>query len=76
MARAYVRICIHPGHELAIRETLRKEPKVISAEVTAGEQDMIALIKGDSFEDILDTVVKKVRHLEGVKITWTNFILE
>ncbi|MHC5059255.1 MAG: Lrp/AsnC ligand binding domain-containing protein [Planctomycetota bacterium] len=76
MARAFVRICITPGFEVKIRDALRTLPEVVSADVTAGEQDLIALIKGNSFEDILNTVVTKVRSREGIKITWTNFILE
>lgn len=76
MASAYVRICIHPGHEKKLREYLRTQPEFVSAEITAGEQDMIARVKGDSFEAILNTVVAKIRVQEGVKITWTNFILD
>ena len=76
MARAYVRICIHPGHERELRSYLRSQPEVVSAEITAGEQDMIAQIKGDNFEAILNMVVSKIRVQEGVKITWTNFILD
>ena len=76
MARAFLRICINPGFEKKLRDHLRAIPDVVSADITAGEQDMIALVKGNSFEDILHTVVSKVRSQEGVKITWTNFILE
>ena len=76
MARAFVRICIHPGHEKKLRDHLRSQPEFLSADITAGEQDMIAQVKGDSFEAILNTVVNKIRSQEGVKITWTNFILE
>jgi hypothetical protein len=76
MAKAFVRICIHPGFEKKLRDHLRSHMEFVSADITAGEQDMIALVRGDSFEDILNTVVTKIRNEEGVKITWTNFILE
>ena len=76
MARAFVRVCIHPGHERRVRDSLRKEPEVVSADITAGEQDLMVLIKGDTFEAILNSVVSKIRPQEGVKITWTNFILD
>ena len=76
MARAYVRICITPGFEKKIRDALRTLPEITAADITAGEQDVIALVKGDTFEAILDTVVTKIRTREGMKITWTNFILE
>ncbi len=76
MARAFVRVCIAPAYEERIRDTLRTEPEVISADITCGEQDLMAVVKGESFEEILNTVVTKIRPLQGVKITWTNFILE
>jgi len=76
MARAFVRVCIMPGHETTVRDQLRGEPEVVSADITAGEQDLMVLLTGESFEGILKTVVAKIRPKEGVKITWTNFILE
>lgn len=76
MAKAFVRICINPGFERKLRDFLRTQPEFVSADITAGEQDMIAQVKGESYEAILNTVISKVRTQEGVKITWTNFILE
>ena len=76
MARAFIRICINPGFEKKLRDYLRTLPEIASADITAGEQDCIALVKGKSFEEILSFVVGKVRPREGIKITWTNFILE
>jgi len=75
MARAYVRVCINPGFEKKIQEATVKCKGVISADLTAGEQDMIVLVEGKNFESILDFVVKKIRKQAGVKITWTNFIV-
>lgn len=75
MAKAYVRVCIDPGFEKKIKEDLIQFPEVISAELTAGEQDMIVLIEGSSYEEILNFVIKKIRKKAGVKITWTNFVV-
>ncbi|MFB3850481.1 MAG: Lrp/AsnC ligand binding domain-containing protein [Acidobacteriota bacterium] len=76
MARAYVRVCIDPGFEKKIKEDLTQMAEVISAELTAGEQDMIVIVEGESYEKILDFVIKKIRKKAGVKITWTNFVVE
>lgn len=76
MARAYVRICIDPGFEKKIKEDLTQCPEVLSAELTAGEQDMIVYVEGENYEAILDFVIKKIRRKAGVKITWTNFVVE
>jgi DNA-binding Lrp family transcriptional regulator len=76
MARAYVRICIDPGFEKKIKEDLVQMAEVVSAELTAGEQDMIVIVEGESYEGILDFVIKKIRKKAGVKITWTNFVVE
>lgn len=76
MARAYVRVCIDPGFEKKIKDDLTQMAEVISAELTAGEQDMIVIVEGESYEKILDFVIKKIRKKAGVKITWTNFVVE
>lgn len=76
MARAYVRVCIDPGFEKKIKEDLTQIAEVVSAELTAGEQDMIVIVEGKSYEEILDFVIKKIRKKAGVKITWTNFVVE
>ena len=76
MAKALIRICVVVGKERKIRDSLRKLKEVKMAEITAGEQDVVAIVEGKSFEDILKTVTSKVRKNDGIKITWTNFILD
>ena len=76
MARAYMRVCIDPGFEKKIKDDLTQLPEVVSAELTAGEQDMIVIVEGKDYEGILDFVIKKIRKKAGVKITWTNFVVE
>lgn len=44
--------------------------------MTTGGQDILALIEADSFEDILQVVVDKLRTLKGVKNTVTDLVLE
>ncbi len=76
MAKAYVRICVNVGKEKELRDEIRTYPEVKSADITAGEQDIIALVEGKSYEDILETVVKKIRKNPNIKVTWTNFVVE
>ena len=76
MARAYVRITTGIGDEIAVRDSLRKLPEVIRADITAGEQDIICLVESESVESILEVVVSKIRTIEGLQGTMTNPILE
>ncbi len=76
MSKAYLRICAEVGKEKSIRDSLREYDRVLSADVTSGEQDVIALVEDSSLEDILDFTVEEVREHDGIKITWTNPILD
>ena len=76
MPKALIRICVQVGKERKLRDALRKLKEVKLAEITAGEQDVIAIVQGRSFEDILKTVTAKIRKHDGIKVTWTNFILD
>ncbi|MBN1827283.1 MAG: Lrp/AsnC ligand binding domain-containing protein [Candidatus Eisenbacteria bacterium] len=76
MARAYLRINTDIGREVEVRNRLREVPEVLSVDITAGEQDIICLVEGDSVDSILDLVVSKVRGIEGIQGTTTNLILD
>ncbi len=76
MSKAYVKIWVVPGREKDAVKDLRKLKCVLSADLTAGEQDMIALVQGKSYEDILQIVVKQIRTLKSVRNTVSNLVLE
>ncbi|HPR65209.1 MAG TPA: Lrp/AsnC ligand binding domain-containing protein [Thermoanaerobaculia bacterium] len=76
MAKAFVRVCVEVGKERGVRDGLRLFDEVEMAEMTSGEQDVIAIVHGSSFEDILTFVQSRLRQFTGIKVTWTNFILE
>ena len=76
MLKAYVKIWVYPGKEKEAVRDLRRLKCILSADLTAGEQDMIALVQGKSYEDILQTVVKQVRTLKSVRNTVSNLVLE
>lgn len=76
MAKAYLRIIVEAGKERQVRDALRKISGVKSADLTTGEQDVIALIEGKSVEELLKTVIDNVRKTSGVRETVTNLVME
>ncbi len=76
MARAYLKIEVEMGKERSVRDALLKFDEVKGAELTTGGQDVLAVIEADSFEDILQVVVDKLRTLKGIKNTVTDLVLE
>jgi DNA-binding Lrp family transcriptional regulator len=76
MARAYLRIKVEMGKERSVRDALLKFDEVKGAELTTGDQDVLVLIEADSFEDILQVVVDKLRTVKGIKSTVTDLVLE
>lgn len=76
MARAYLKINVDGGKESKVKEALLKVKGVKSADLTTGEQDVICLLEGDSYKDVLKLIVEKIRKINGVRETVTNLILE
>jgi len=76
VARAYLKIKVEMGKERAVRDTLLRFSEVKSAEITTGDQDILALVEADTYEDILLAVVDRLRALKGIISTVTDLILE
>ena len=76
MASAYLKIMLEPGREEVVKAALSKISQIKRADITSGEQDLICLIEGVSYEEILDLVVKKIRLIEGITNTVTDLILK
>jgi len=76
MAKAYLKINVVPGKEKIIRGALTETKGVKEAYITTGDQDIIALVEANNFTDLLKLVVSKLRVIEGITKTDTNFILE
>ncbi len=72
MARAYLKIFIDPHAEETILEDLLKIPEVKLADLTVGEQDVIAVLESDSFDDIVQVVLGQIRNIPGISRTITN----
>ena len=76
MAKAYVMFWTESGREENVKNQLRENPKVLSADLTTGDQDIIAMVEGDSVEEILNMIVGQLRGIGGVTKTTTNLVLE
>ncbi|MCK4245039.1 MAG: Lrp/AsnC ligand binding domain-containing protein [Candidatus Omnitrophica bacterium] len=76
MAKAYLKVIVEAGKEKEIKEALLKVSGIGSVDLTAGEQDIIAVITAGSYEEILKLVVNSIRPIAGIKSTSTNLVLE
>ena len=76
MAKAYLKVSVVPGKEKIISGAMAGIKGVKQAYMTAGEQDIIALVEADNFKDLLNLVLTKLRVIEGITKTDTNLILE
>jgi DNA-binding Lrp family transcriptional regulator len=76
MAFAYVMFWTDSGREENVKNALRKHESVIKADITTGDQDIIALVQGESYEQILNLIVGQLRGMPGVQKTTTNLVLE
>lgn len=76
MAKAYVKVWVQPGMEKEVQRELLDVDEFMTADITAGEQDMICLVEAGSYDELLTTVMAKLRAMKGVTRTVTNLILE
>ena len=72
MARAYLRVWVESGHEDAVRMGLLETAGVSAADLTAGDQDIMAVVEADTYEDLLQIVLGQVRTMKGVQRTVTS----
>lgn len=76
MAKAYLKILVEAGMERAVCDSLRKLPEVKSADLTTGDQDIIAVVESSGYETLLRTIVEKLRHIKGIASTSTSLVLD
>lgn len=76
VARAYVKINVAAGKEHEVKEALLKRSEVRSADLTSGDQDLIALVEAETFDELLDLTLNQLRTIEGVTGTVTNLIID
>ncbi len=76
MAKAYLKIEVEAGKERSVRDALLRFDEVKGADLTTGGQDILASVEADSYEDILQVVIDRLRTLKGIKSTVTDLVLE
>ena len=73
MARAYLKIWAVAGREGTVRDALIGIAGMKMVDLTAGEQDIMAVVEADTYEDLLQIVMGQVRMQDGIERTITNF---
>ncbi|MBI4832161.1 MAG: Lrp/AsnC ligand binding domain-containing protein [Candidatus Lindowbacteria bacterium] len=76
MAKAYLKIVVEAGKEREVCSALKRMQEVRSADITTGDQDIIAVVEAPSYEILLKTIVEKLRQISGVSSTSTSLVLD
>ncbi|RLE08018.1 hypothetical protein DRJ00_07020 [Candidatus Aerophobetes bacterium] len=76
MAKAYLKLKVEMGRERSVRDALLRFDEVKGADLTTGGQDILATVEADSYEDILQVVIDRLRTLKGIVSTETDLVLE
>jgi DNA-binding Lrp family transcriptional regulator len=76
MVHAFVLVDCGAGSETGIVETLRGLDAVTDAHVVAGDFDVVVETEGEQVRDLLKTVTRDVRSIDGVGTTRTYVSLE
>jgi DNA-binding Lrp family transcriptional regulator len=76
MAKAYLKIDIETGKEKEVRDALRKIVGVKSADFVTGKNDLLALVEGSSYEEIVTKILGEIRKVKGINKTITDFVFE
>lgn len=73
-ARAYLLINAQVGKETDVKNALARQKAVKSADLVTGPYDVIAVVEGKNYEDIIQNVLKKVRPVKGIVRTETCLV--
>jgi DNA-binding Lrp family transcriptional regulator len=71
-----LKIDIETGKEKEVRDALRKIGGVKSADFVTGKNDLLALVEGSSFEEIVTKILGEIRKVRGINKTITDFVFE
>ncbi|OYT52213.1 MAG: AsnC family transcriptional regulator [Desulfurococcales archaeon ex4484_217_2] len=76
MVKGIVLISTEAGTEEDVLTELNKYPEVKSAYLVYGIYDVVALIEGESLDDIRSIVFNKIRKIKPVKSTVTMVVVK
>ncbi len=74
--KAYVLIKTRVGETVDVVRTLRRKPGVVSADVTFGPYDAVAVVSTASLDTIGDLVTSTIHSTPGVLETLTCLVVE
>ena len=67
MITAFILLRVEYAHLVEIAETLAKTPNVAEVYAVAGDEDIIAIVRGTDHEAIADVVTHQIVKIPGVK---------
>ncbi len=76
MAKAYLKIDVETGKEIDVKTALIKIDGVKSADFITGPHDLLALVEGKNYEEIVTRTLNEVRKINGINKTVTDFVFE
>ena len=76
MVRAFIMVKTTAGKSADLQDRIEGIEGVLSADVVAGQYDIIVEAEGDEVYAVIHTVATQVRDLEGVVDTRTYICLE
>jgi DNA-binding Lrp family transcriptional regulator len=76
MAKAYLKISVETGKERDVLASLQRIPEVKNADLTTGDQDIIAIIEAQSYETLLRMIIEQTRGIDGISSTSTSLVLD
>ena len=74
-AKAYVLIEAQVGKTKQVVEAIQKLQGVVSVDIVTGPYDAIAIVQGETLNDIGDLIVGKVHPIAGISRTVTSLAL-
>ena len=74
-AKAYVLMEIQGGKTKQVVEAIRKLQRVVSVDAVTGPYDAIAIIQGESLNDIGELIVSELHPVNGISRTVTCLAL-
>jgi len=72
---AFVQIWVEPGAGDEVLHALDRFKSVSGLAAVAGDFDMLAVVGGDSFEDVAETILEGLQQIDGISATTTSFIV-
>ncbi len=64
------------GSSDEVLASLKKIPAVAEVVVVPGEWDVVATIRGSSYEDILRTSIEEISRIDGISASETSFVYQ